>query len=72
MLIEVLYERLTGRPYWTGRSCAAEKGPPPGALYAAKLAAYSDMELVMYGPEIVAALRERDRMAAKRHDLVGV
>jgi hypothetical protein len=40
----------------TTRSAAAEFGPPPGARYAAELAAYSDAELM---------LRERDDILAE-------
>lgn len=28
-LIEKLYEQLTGRPYYTGRSMVDDFGPPP-------------------------------------------
>ncbi|WP_426510634.1 hypothetical protein ACPPVO_08230 [Dactylosporangium sp. McL0621] len=58
-MIAALYELLTGRPYFTGRSAAADFGPPPGARYARELAAYSDLELIRRGHEIVAELSAR-------------
>jgi hypothetical protein len=56
-VIRRLWERLTGTPWTTTRSMAAEYGPPPGALFAAELAEYSDAELVKFGDEVVARLR---------------
>ena len=52
-----LYETLTGRPWTTTRSAAAEFGPPPGARYAGQLASYTDPELIAYGEQILAQLR---------------
>lgn len=65
MTIAKLYERVTGRPYWTGRSMRAEYGPLVGEVYAAELAEYTDAELIARGGEIVAALRARDRLVAE-------
>lgn len=59
-----LWERITGRPYYTVHSMAAEHGPPPAVEFAAELAHYSDAELLARGPEIVAELRRRERAAA--------
>lgn len=58
-MIRWLYERLTGTPWTTVRSAAAEFGPPPGAIYADELSAYSDLDLVLHGDEILAELRSR-------------
>jgi hypothetical protein len=52
-----LWERLTGRPYWTGRSAAAEFGPPPAVQFASSLAGMSDMELLVYGDAVVEVAR---------------
>jgi hypothetical protein len=41
-----LYERVTGRPWTTGRTASIDFGPPPGAVHAEELAAYSDAELL--------------------------
>jgi hypothetical protein len=38
---------------------AAEFGPPPGAVYATELAAYTDAELIANGEQILAHLRTR-------------
>ena len=57
-MIRYLYETLTGRPWTTVRSCTTEYGPPPGARYAAQLAAYSDAELIHHGREILARLKQ--------------
>jgi hypothetical protein len=54
-----LWERLTGRPYWTGRSAAAEFGPPPASEFADELDGMSDPELLGYGGAVVAAARRR-------------
>jgi|1186.fasta_scaffold345323_2 hypothetical protein len=47
-IIPALYERLTGKPWTTGRSASVDYGPPPGAVYAEQLAVYSDAELVAH------------------------
>lgn len=44
-LLSALYERATGRPYYTTRSAVAEFGPPAAAVYAAELAALSGAAL---------------------------
>ena len=56
-----LYETLTGRPWTTTRSAAAEFGPLPGARYAGQLAAYTDAELIAYGEQILTQLRASPR-----------
>jgi hypothetical protein len=61
-MIRRLYETLTGRPWTTMRSAAAEFGPPPGARYAAALAAYTDAELIARGEQILAGLRANPRL----------
>lgn len=65
-LAAFVYERLTGRPWYTGRSAAAEFGPPPGARYARELAAYSDAELIAQGPQIIAELAARRARHARQ------
>ena len=52
-----LYEAVTGRPWLTVRSAAAEFGPPPGAVYEGALSAFSDAELYAHGEEILAAAK---------------
>jgi hypothetical protein len=49
-LIGAVYEAVTGRPWWTVRSMAAEFGPPPAVYYAAELAGLSGEELLA-GPQ---------------------
>jgi hypothetical protein len=63
-MIARLFQALTGRPWTTVRSCTAEFGPPPGARYAAELAAYSDAELITGGHTILARLRREDQVPA--------
>lgn len=65
-MIAVLFQMLTGRPWTTVRSCAAEFGPPPGARYAAELSAYSDAELITGGHRILARLRREDQATTVR------
>lgn len=36
--IKALYERVTGRPYYTGRSMVADFGPPPAVRREQRLA----------------------------------
>ena len=60
-MIRRLYETLTGRPWTTTRSAAAEFGPPPGARYAGELAAYTDTELITHGDRILAQLHANPR-----------
>jgi len=45
LLIKSLYEKITGTPWTTVRSCTQEFGPPPGARYADVFAGMSDDEL---------------------------
>lgn len=58
-MIEKLYERLTGRPYFTTVCMSEEFGPPPAVEFAAELAGLSDTRLVLHGDEIVARARGR-------------
>ena len=64
-MLAALYEWLTGRPWRTTRSCAAEFGPPPGALYAEALRHYTDAELIVHGEAILADLREQEAAVAR-------
>lgn len=65
-MIRRLYQTLTGRPWTTTRSCAAEFGPPPGARYADQLSAYSDAELIVHGDRILARLRAQQPTPSAR------
>ncbi len=56
-MIGFVYEMVTGKPWRTVRSAAAEFGPSAGAVYAAELSRYSDAELLAYGEEILAAVK---------------
>lgn len=60
-MLQRLYELVTGTPWTTVRSAAAEFGPPPGAQFAAELSRYSDAELYAHGDRIVAELAARRR-----------
>ena len=44
--IQALYQAIARKPYYTGRSCAAEFGPPPGAVLDRALKQYSTVELL--------------------------
>lgn len=55
-MIRALYERVTGRPWTTVRSAAAEFGPPPGAVFAEALRHYTDQELYERGHVILREL----------------
>ncbi|MBB5872003.1 hypothetical protein F4553_005382 [Allocatelliglobosispora scoriae] len=44
-ILAALYERATGRPYWTTRHATAEYGPPPGAVHHRELAELGDHQL---------------------------
>jgi hypothetical protein len=59
-MIRRLYERLTGQPWATTRSMAAEFGPPPAVRYP-ELAAYSDLELIQREMRDILAEIERKR-----------
>lgn len=62
-MIARLWERVTGRPWTTTRSCAAEFGPPPAAdpVYVEALRHYTDAELVAYGHAILAEIRQQQQ-----------
>jgi hypothetical protein len=70
-MITRLYELLTGQPWTTTRSMAAEFGPPPAARYATQLAAYSDAELIAHGKAILARLRAEEATQATRQPTTG-
>lgn len=59
-----LWEALTRRPWTTTRSATAEYGPPPGAVYRDRLAAYRDSELY--------ARPTADILADLRREVTGV
>lgn len=61
-IISSLYLRLTGRPYITTRSMAAEFGPPPAVAYP-ELADYTDEELMRRDIREVIAEIEAARAA---------
>lgn len=65
-ILSYVYEKVTGQPYLTTVSMAAQYGPPPAVEFAAELAAYTDAELLARGDEIVAALRRAKRRQAAR------
>lgn len=57
-MIKALYEKVTGTPWTTGRSIAADFGPTVAARYAAELAPLSDRELMAMMPEQAIAYGE--------------
>lgn len=59
-MVRELYELMTGRAWTTTRSCAAEFGPPPGAVYAEALATFTDEQLYASGEWILAQLQEQE------------
>lgn len=63
-MISRIYRALTGKPWITSRSAAAEYGPPPGARYAVQLAAYTDAELISHSETILDEVREREAIKA--------
>jgi hypothetical protein len=63
-MLKGLYELVTGKPWTTVRSAAAEFGPPPGAVYRAELGRFSDAELYAQGDAIVAAAKRRRQPVA--------
>lgn len=66
-MIRRLWELVTGRPWTTTRSATAEYGPPPGAVFADQLAAYTDAELVARPTaDILADLRREVTGMGKR------
>lgn len=60
-IVEWLWERVTGRPYWTGASMAAQFGPTLATEFPEEVAILSDAELMAAYPGSVgewhAALR---------------
>lgn len=65
-MIARLYELLTGQPWTTTRSAAAEFGPPPGAVYAVELSRYTDAELIAMDRDQVLAEVRAYRAAVAR------
>jgi len=70
ILIKWLYEKVTGTPWTTVRSCTQEFGPTPGARYEAELRMLSDKQLMELTPgsavrfgEAVRAARTTPRVA---------
>lgn len=57
-MFERIYEKVTGRPYLTVRSMAAEFGPTPATRYP-ELLDHSDAELVERGDELLAEAHAR-------------
>lgn len=67
LLLQQVYERLTGTPYDTVRTASVEFGPPPAAVHVEYLATFTDAELMaLWGPEFLAKLRQRQRIGAGR------
>ncbi|MEV1331516.1 hypothetical protein AB0J20_18285 [Micromonospora costi] len=64
-LIALAYELVTGTPYTTTRSAAAEFGPTPATRYP-ELANYTDAELYARPTADVLAEIRAQRAAAKR------
>lgn len=75
-MIKKLYEVITGTPWTTGRSAAADFGPPPGAVYATEWAHLSDAELcTLTCAEAIAyaqAIRTRHTTTRERGALTAV
>ena len=69
-MIAFLYELVTGRPWITVRSMAAEFGPPPAVEFEYELRHMrSDLVLMLHGDRVVAEARE-DRATRARLALV--
>ena len=62
-MIRALFEAVTGRPWTTTVSMAAQYGPPPAVVYRDLFDAYSDPELLAISDRILADLRQRNRLA---------
>jgi len=60
-MIKWLYEKVTGTPWTTVRSCTQEFGPTPGARYEAELAGLTDRELCAMTPKTAIAYAEAMR-----------
>jgi hypothetical protein len=66
-VIAFLYELITGKPWITVRSAAAEFGPPPGALLESELAAFSDAALVQFSTgDVAGMIRAKRSIGARR------
>lgn len=61
-LLASVYERMTGRPYYTTRCASAEFGPPAAAVYADELACLSGDALDRRWAEL-KAIHARRRQA---------
>ncbi|MDI1466274.1 hypothetical protein QEZ54_35385 [Catellatospora sp. KI3] len=66
-MIARLYEAVTGTPWTTGRSAAAEFGPTVATRYADALSWLTDAELMAMTPAQAAAYGQA--MAAARTDI---
>lgn len=67
LLVQAVYRKVVGQPYYTVRRASVEFGPPPAAVHAAELARYTDAQLMqVWGPEFVAELRTRQQVGAAR------
>lgn len=60
-MIDWLYERVTGQPWTSMRSCTAEYGQTPAAKFWVELSPYTDAELLAFGDKLVAQLRAEKR-----------
>lgn len=58
-MIKFLYEKVTGTPWTTTRSAAAEFGPPPAVEFATDLVWLTDSEVLLYGDQVVRQARAR-------------
>lgn len=56
MIRDAIWKRLTGTPWTTTRSMAAEYGPTLATRYP-ELQRYTDVELVAFGHAILAEVR---------------
>jgi hypothetical protein len=67
-MIRRLYEAITGQPWTTTRSATAELGPPPGALYADQLGAYTDAELIASSDRLGDLVAHAEHILTRRHE----
>jgi len=68
-LLPTLYRLVTGRPYYTVRSAAAEFGPTPAARYP-ELLDYPDIELIRRDrAELIAEIRARREALARNREV---
>jgi hypothetical protein len=67
-MIVRIYEILTGKPWTTVRSAAAEFGPPPGAVYATQLAVYTDAELIAHTGHLGELVAHADQILTRHRE----